>query len=123
MVDPGGTGANFFEEPPPAESTEAKREWRFLTNHFAVLACVATSPNTRVRDIAQAAGITERATQAILSDLVEAGYVERTRVGRRNQYSVRHSERLRHPLFCAVTVGDLLSFVTEQARRATPSHP
>lgn len=61
----------------------------FLTNHGAVLLSIAQDPEIRLREIAVAVGITERAAQRILADLVDAGYVERTRVGRRNTYTVR----------------------------------
>jgi hypothetical protein len=84
------------------------RRWIFLTNHFLVLLSVARSPGLRVRDIAEMVGITERATQAILSDLDGDGYIERTRIGRRNRYHVRRDGGLRHPLVGSITVGDVL---------------
>ena len=86
----------------------AARRLTLLTNHFLVLLSVARSPELRVRDIAEMVGITERATQAILSDLDTDGYIERTRIGRRSHYDVRREARLRHPLVGAITVGDLL---------------
>ncbi len=61
----------------------------FLTNHGAVLLCIAEDPQARMRDIATTVDITERAAQRIVADLVEHGYVERTREGRRNSYTVR----------------------------------
>src|SRR5262245_9594229 len=61
----------------------------FLTNHGLVLLCIADDPHSRMRDIAERVGITERAAQRIVADLTDAGYIERTRVGRRNEYSVR----------------------------------
>jgi hypothetical protein len=61
----------------------------FLTNHALVLLQVAHDPHVRMRDIAAGLGITERATQRIVGDLVESGYVTRTREGRRNVYDVR----------------------------------
>ncbi|TMK69850.1 MAG: winged helix-turn-helix domain-containing protein, partial [Actinobacteria bacterium] len=51
--------------------------WDFLTKHAHVLTCVADDPGIRLRDIAAAVGITERAAHRILSELVEAGYVLR----------------------------------------------
>jgi predicted ArsR family transcriptional regulator len=63
-------------------------KWTFLTNHSHVLICLAQDPDSRLADIASRVGITERATLAIVRDLVEEGYVARTRVGRRNQYRV-----------------------------------
>jgi len=61
----------------------------FLTNHGLALLCVAEDPHSRMRDIADRVNITERAAQRIVADLVDAGYVDRKRVGRRNEYAVR----------------------------------
>ncbi len=93
--------------------------WSFFTNHFLVLACVAASPDLRVRDIASVVGITERATQAILSDLAGTGYLERIRVGRRNRYKVRRSARFRHSIVRGTTVGDVLDLVLSDTRRSS----
>ena len=62
----------------------------------------------RLRDIAAAVGITERAAHRILSELVEEGYVLRERQGRRNRYQVVAGRPLRHPLVQEREVGDLL---------------
>jgi DNA-binding MarR family transcriptional regulator len=61
----------------------------FLTNHGAVLLCIAEDPRIRMREIAATVQITERAAQRIVADLIEAGHVERSRDGRRNLYTVR----------------------------------
>jgi DNA-binding MarR family transcriptional regulator len=82
--------------------------WDFLTNHAHVLVCVAYDPGIRLRDIAAAVGITERAAHRILSELVGEGYVLREREGRRNRYQVRTELPLRHPLAEEHEVGDLL---------------
>jgi predicted transcriptional regulator len=92
--------------------------WTFVTNHFLVLVCIAGDPNLRVRDIAALVGITERATQAILSDLVSEGYVERIRIGRRNRYTIRRSAAFRHPLVKATKVGEVLDLVMSNGQRA-----
>src|SRR5947208_202055 len=75
----------------------------FLTNHAFVMVCIARSPDVRVRDVAEAVGITERATQAILRDLDRSGYIERRRIGRRNRYAIRRNAPLRHPLAGSAT--------------------
>jgi DNA-binding transcriptional regulator PaaX len=62
----------------------------------------------RGRDIATRVGITERAAQAIVADLVAEGYVTRSREGRRNRYLVHPDAPLRHPLEHDHTVGELL---------------
>jgi len=85
--------------------------WDFLTNHAHVLLCVAHDPGIRLRDIAAAVGITERAAHRIVSELVEEGYVLRERNGRRNRYEVVAELPLRHPLVEEQRVGDLLKLL------------
>jgi DNA-binding transcriptional ArsR family regulator len=93
--------------------------WDFLTNHAHVLSCVAHDPGIRLRDIAAAVGITERAAHRILSELVEEGYVLREREGRRNRYQVVADLPLRHPLVQGREVGDLLRVLPGPAQPAT----
>ena len=85
--------------------------WRFLTNHAHVLERIAADPTLRLRDIAADVGITERAAASIVNDLVDAGYLTRTRVGRRNTYVVHDELPLRHPLHQHHTVGELIRFL------------
>lgn len=91
-------------------------KWTFFTNHFLVLACVAARPDLRVRDVAAIVGITERAAQAILSDLANDGYLDRIRVGRRNRYKVRRAEHFRHPMVRATSVGEVIDLVLSNDR-------
>ncbi|MDQ1520264.1 MAG: hypothetical protein QOI55_1337, partial [Actinomycetota bacterium] len=46
---------------------ERERTWTFLTNHAHVLLCIATDPAVRLRDVATAVRITERAAQRIVT--------------------------------------------------------
>jgi DNA-binding IclR family transcriptional regulator len=71
--------------------------WKFITNHAQVLLCVAHDPEIRLREIAEACGITERASHRIIADLEEAGYISRERVGRRNRYQFHPEVEMRHP--------------------------
>jgi DNA-binding transcriptional ArsR family regulator len=89
--------------------------WDFLTNHAHVLVCVARDPGIRLRDIAAAVGITERAAHRILSELVDEGYVKRERQGRRNRYEVKTELPLRHPLAREHEVGDLLDVLVGES--------
>lgn len=84
-------------------------QWTFLTNHAHVLIHLAGAPDSRIRDIAAAVGITERSVQGILHDLEEAGYVATTKVGRRNAYSIETDLRFRHPAEADHRIGELLS--------------
>ena len=92
----------------PQGKTGPAGSWVFLTNHAHVLLCIARDPQSRARDIAEHVGITERATQRILADLIAEGYVSRTRVGRRNHYKVNRRGHLRHPSFRNLAIGTLL---------------
>jgi DNA-binding MarR family transcriptional regulator len=87
------------------------RQWTFLSNHGHVLVCLATSPQCRLRDVAQRVGITERAVQKIVGDLESAGVIERTRCGRRNAYVLHLEVPLRHPLESHRTIGSLVDLV------------
>ena len=108
-----------------ADAAAPKPAWTFLSNHGHVLVAIAQDPGSRGRDIAERVGITERAAQAIISDLVESGYVVRTRVGRRNHYEIRPEMEVRHPNEQPASVGDLLAAIAGYRRpkrpRADPS--
>ena len=80
----------------------------FITNHGLVLLSIAEDPHVRMRDIASTVDITERAAQRIVSDLIDSGYVDRTRVGRRNAYSVRTELPISLPSQRDVHLGSLL---------------
>jgi hypothetical protein len=94
-----------------------ERGWTFLTNHAHVLLSIARDADVRLRDIAEQVGITERAAQGIVADLVAGGYVMRTRVGRRNSYEVVSAVPLRHPMDDDRPVGELLALLTGKGRR------
>lgn len=83
-------------------------EWTFLTNHGHVAVFLARQPDARIRDLAEAVGITERAAQRIVSELVDAGYLRRKRVGRRNTYQLVKGKPLRHPVEREHKFGELL---------------
>jgi len=87
------------------------KPWTFVTSHMQVLLCLARDPNVRLREVAETVGITERAAQRILSDLVEAGYVERERIGRRNRYAVNREAAMRHPSQLGHEIGELLNLL------------
>jgi DNA-binding MarR family transcriptional regulator len=89
-------------------TSEGNKSWRFLSNHTQVLLCIQRDPDVRFRDIAEMVGITERAAQRIVADLVESGYVESERVGRRNHYRVNTDIAMRHPAQDGHDVGELL---------------
>ena len=96
-------------------AADQKPGWTFLTNHSHVLLCIADDPGIRGRDIAERVGITERSAQSIIADLVDAGYLTRERVGRRNRYEVNARTPLRHPVEHEHAVEELLGLVNPPA--------
>lgn len=100
---------------PRSTMADSNRSWTFLTNHAHVLLCIARNPEARLRDIADQVGIGERATHGIITDLVEAGYVKRAKVGRRNHYSINPKRPLRHPMERHHSVGELLDTLAPEA--------
>jgi DNA-binding IclR family transcriptional regulator len=98
------------EESSPVEGRE--KTWHFLSNHTQVLLCIARDPDTRLRDIAQAVGITERAAQRIVTDLIKSGYVESERHGRRSRYTINRQIAMRHPAQTNHEIGELLDLLT-----------
>ncbi len=98
-------------------------EWSFLTNHVRVLMCIANDPGIRLRDIAAAMGITERTAYGIVTDLVEDGYVIKTKDGRRNVYQIRAHITLREPSLQERTIGELLDLLVGPGTRRRPGMP
>ncbi len=94
-----------------SRAEEAQHSWRFVTNHTQVLLCIAENPAIRLREIAVQVGITERAAQRIVADLVEAGYVIRERSGRRNQYTINRGREMRHPAQFGYEIDPLLDLL------------
>jgi predicted transcriptional regulator len=90
---------------------DAHKSWRFLSNHTQVLLCLQRDPNARSRDIAERVGITERAAQRIVADLIKSGYVESERVGRRNRYRINTDIAMRHPAQDGHEIGELLKLL------------
>ena len=96
--------------------------WTFLTNHGHVLLLISQDPDIRVRQLAGRVGITERAAHRIVADLVGAGYLSRTRVGRRNRYMVHPELPLRHPIERTHNIGELLDVLGSPTAPSRPDH-
>jgi hypothetical protein len=94
--------------------------WTFLTPHARVLLLVAHDPGARLRDIAASLGITERSAFAIVTDLVQAGYVVKEKDGRRNRYHIQAHLPLPEPTARERTVGDVLALLAGTDATVTP---
>lgn len=87
----------------------SRTDWTLLSNHGYVLLCIAEDPDTRLRDIADRVGITERAVFGIVEDLERGGIIQRVKVGRRNRYLINVDSPLRHTIESGHSVGDLIT--------------
>jgi DNA-binding MarR family transcriptional regulator len=96
--------------------------WTLLTGHGHVLVEIARDPEARIRDISTAVGLTERTVQAIVADLETAGYLTRTRTGRRTKYTVNHDSLFRHSAQEGLRIGPFLALLSEDDGQ-TPDGP
>ncbi|SDJ25709.1 helix-turn-helix transcriptional regulator [Nonomuraea jiangxiensis] len=101
-------------------SEDRPSTWTFLTHHARVLVEIARDPAVRLRDIADKIGITERAVQNIVSDLYEAGYLARERIGRRNRYSLNLDQHFRYPTEADLPIGLLIGILIGRDLPGTP---
>ena len=97
------------------DGAEERGQWTLLTGHGHVLVEIARNPQARLRDISPVVDLTERTVQAIVSDLEAEGYITRTRVGRRTQYTVNPDSPFRHPAQDGLQVGPFLGVLTALA--------
>jgi predicted transcriptional regulator len=97
-------------------SANNRPSWVFLTNHAHVLLSIARDPDSRTRDIAEQVGITERAAQRIVSELIAEGYITRTKIGRRNRYEINRRGHLRSEPFRHLEIGPLLDLLDTNHR-------
>jgi DNA-binding MarR family transcriptional regulator len=102
---------------------ESAGSWTLLTGHGHVLVEIARSPTARIRDIAAVVGLTERTVQVIVSDLEGAGYLTRTRTGRRTQYSVKRDHLFRHSAQEGLRIGPFLDLLTTATSDERQEHP
>jgi len=102
------------------ESPDEQGSWTLLTGHGRVLVEIAGNPEARIRDISSVAGLTERTVQAIVADLEAAGYLTRTRTGRRTRYTVNPDSEFRHSAQKGLRVGPLLALLTAMGDADAP---
>lgn len=101
----------------PVRSPETtSQRWTFLSNHAHVLICLAQEESPRLRDVAGRIGITERAVGAIVNDLEQEGFLERSREGRRNTYRLLLDRPLRHEVERHRDVRELVALFVSRRR-------
>src|SRR5437773_7498043 len=103
-----------------SDPDEGGGSWTLLTGHGHVLVEIARSPDARIRDISAVVGLTERTVQAIVADLEDAGYLTRTRTGRRVRYTVNRDSLFRHSAQEGHRVGPFLALLAASGDAAAP---
>jgi uncharacterized membrane protein len=73
----------------------SENQWAFLTNHAAVLIKLNGEQNLTAREISLELGITVRTVFRIIQDLEEAGYINKSKAGRENRYTINKTLPLR----------------------------
>ena len=96
--------------------------WTLLTGHGHVLVEIARNPDARIRDISPVVGLTERTVQAIVADLEAAGYLTRTRTGRRVVYTVNRDSVFRHSAQDGHRVGPFLDLLAAPGTESAPGY-
>jgi len=91
-----------------------KNKWTFITNHAAVLTRVNHEDNLTAREIARTLDITERSVHRIIKDLESAGYITKSKEGRKNHYSVNKDLTLRRNDQREVSVQELLQLISRK---------
>ena len=99
---------------------ERTGNWTLLTGHGRVLVEIARNPGARVRDISAVVGLTERTVQAVVADLAAAGYLTRTRTGRRTLYTVNSDNQFRHPAQEGLRIGPFLAALAASGDASAP---
>ena len=97
-----------------------KGSWTLLTGHGRVLVEITRDPGSRIRDIAAVVDLTERTVQAIVADLEAAGYLTRSRAGRRTIYVVNQDGLFRHPAQDGHRVGPFLELLSAAGDMGRP---
>lgn len=92
------------------------KEWTLFSNHGLILASISRNPQKTAREIGDNVGVTERTAHKIIIELEQAGYITRTKNGRRNVYKINSDVPLLGAMSNAA-VGQLLELFGWQHSR------
>jgi hypothetical protein len=82
-----------------------------LTPHGRALLFITHEPDVLLRELAQRLSITERHAHGILNDLVEDGFLTKTKEGRRNRYEIQADIPVPEVTSRELPVGSFLEFL------------
>lgn len=96
------------------------KKWNFLSNYGLVLTHLFQNPEATLREIARGTDLTERAVYQIVRDLEEGGFIQKTKVGRRNTYKVNEAALFSFPVYQELNIAQMITFLRRvlEERRA-----
>jgi len=86
-------------------------DWNFFTNHGHIVFLLDFHRGITLREVAVQVGITERAVQKIVADLVSGGFVKVKKEGRNNRYTVVGRKKLKHKIEKNCKLEDLIKLI------------
>jgi DNA-binding MarR family transcriptional regulator len=89
------------------------KSWTLLSHHAHLLLALDQDPDYTIDQLAQILGITSRSVVNLINDLVDDGYLSKTKDGRNNHYEINRKAPLRHSTSQGKTVGELISALGE----------
>jgi DNA-binding MarR family transcriptional regulator len=89
------------------------KSWTLLSHHAHVLLALDRDPDYTIDQMAQILGITSRSVVNLINDLVDDGYLSKTKDGRNNHYEINKKAPLRHATSQGKTVGQLIAALGE----------
>jgi DNA-binding MarR family transcriptional regulator len=94
---------------------EAKvgKDWTLLSHHAHILIALSRDPDYTFDQMAAILGITARTVSNLINDLVDEGYISKSRDGRNNHYEINRDAPLRHTTSQGKTVGQLIAALGE----------
>lgn len=82
--------------------------WTLLSHHAHILIALDRNPDYTIDQLAEILGVTSRSVVNVLTDLLNDGYLIKSKDGRNNHYEIERSAPLRHQTSQGKTVGDLI---------------
>jgi DNA-binding MarR family transcriptional regulator len=92
------------------------KKWNFFSNHGLVITHIAQNPQATLREIARSTDLTERAVYQIVRELEVAGFIEKKRVGRRNNYEIISETLLNFPVYRDLNVAQIAEALQRLAK-------
>jgi len=98
------------------------KKWNFLSNYGLVLTHLYQNSSATLREIARGTDLTERAVYQIVRELEENGFIQKTRVGRRNTYTVNEAALFSYPIYGSLNIAQMITAlrrILEESRQPT----